>query len=316
MADSESPRPFRRERNLSNRNFAKRGSNHRRQSTESHSSIETRLHDKTNVENTSSITQFSTQLAEFPASPINMADTIETAVNHKPMQKMRSLDFTVTSSIAITDTETENSPEDSLHSPASEELQPSTPDTPDPAWLGVQQKRILFENLQTSEGLKTSKLKSKSTQSLLSNERQLATRNSKSPSPTTSSSSKSGAYLLNSPTESLSMAHRNSSYHQSIDEERSEDEVDAIEDEVAEDADDFGRTESSHDESGTDENRQSIVDKTETPVAAVNTTFLTPFFSHSKSHDPSETKTDVENKETPKEPEEVQIKPKPKDFPR
>lgn len=43
MADeNSSPRPFRRERNLSNRNFNKRGSNRRRFSTESHSSIESK----------------------------------------------------------------------------------------------------------------------------------------------------------------------------------------------------------------------------------------------------------------------------------
>ncbi|GBP08335.1 hypothetical protein EVAR_72446_1 [Eumeta japonica] len=146
---------------------------------------------------------------------------------------------------------------------------PTTPQSPDPALLDVKQKLLLFENLQADERIifKTSKFKSKSSQSLIQSERQT----------TSDDSPLVQVYPMD-------IATNNSINHASIDEERSEDEVESLEDELNDTSmeqikeatpDDFGRSISL--------NEKQLKDNTK-PVAAVNKSFLTPIFQHSKSH--------------------------------
>ncbi|XP_073812324.1 uncharacterized protein [Musca autumnalis] len=343
MSDVDSPRPFRRERNLSNRNFNKRGSNHsRRQSTESCNSMEPRLLHSvyiddnvvatTTTENPSQPATPSTPATASSSSSSSMnitysvnSDTSETSSSQqqhhhkptKPMRKLRSYEFARNS---IDETNISNN-EDAPGTPNNENL-PSpanTPVTPDPAWLGVSQKRIIFEKFHASDNLKTSKYTSQSTQSLLTNERaQPVWQKVSSPilNSSTSTSSNSGSYYVAPPGRVLVMGldsaasnkhtiNRHSSYHQSIDEEHTEDEVDAIEDEVAEECREDGET------GGKDENTEPIVETT-------NKSFLAPFLTHSKSHEPNGNKEDAAEEATSanKPNEEVVAKPKAKDFPR
>ncbi|XP_058986412.1 kalirin [Musca domestica] len=332
MSDIDSPRPFRRERNLSNRNFNKRGSNRRRQSTESHSSIEPRLLHEISIEDNTSenssqpATPSTATTTSTSSSSLNMvysvnSDATESSANHKPskpMRKLRSYEFTTSLEATNTsplegDSPEMPTPENQHHSSAA-----TTPVTPDPAWLGVQQKRILFEKFHASDNLKTSKFNSKSTQSLLSSERAQPVWHKVS-APTlnsSSTSSNSGSYYVAPPGRVLVMnldsqnIKHHSSFHHSIDEEHTEDEVDAIEDEVAEEC-------PAGDGS---ENRKSLQENSPPIAEATNKTFLAPFLTHSNSHEPSGSKVEEEEasvqKNNTNKSDEVLVKEKTKDFPR
>uniref|UniRef100_A0A1I8P4R1 DH domain-containing protein n=1 Tax=Stomoxys calcitrans TaxID=35570 RepID=A0A1I8P4R1_STOCA len=337
MADIDSPRPFRRERNLSNRNFAKRGSNRRRLSTDSHASTDSRLFEPICDENAETPTNGHNNSLSQPPTPSATtmscknilhsvsSDTVEASVNHKPKQKNRSLDFplTSTSTATIGDDDAPQSHED------------LDPESPDPALLDVKQKLLMFENFHTSDRFKAAKFKSLSTQSLLNSERRLNYRKTKSPSPksTTSSisSSNSGSYSIHDLSETSSMGNevsvmdkRYSAFHQSIDEERSEDDVDGFE--VAEEVFEEGATEKYGTTSSMDNNnnlnsgshRESLKGEHVSPVAAMNTTLLAPFLKHSQSHGDDETNQSDEKQTSQQQQEGKQqtTKPPSKDFPR
>ncbi|EDW79716.2 uncharacterized protein Dwil_GK17870 [Drosophila willistoni] len=120
MADEDlSPLPFRRERNLSNRNFNKRTSRRRisKPTEERHSSTAA-----SNDNSTSSSSSSSFQLS------ISINSDTESAFNRRSLLKMRN-------------------PEDK----DGEEVElPATPTTPDPALLDVRQKVQRFETLKTT----------------------------------------------------------------------------------------------------------------------------------------------------------------------
>ncbi|XP_061399965.1 uncharacterized protein LOC133335671 [Musca vetustissima] len=332
MSDIDSPRLFRRERNLSNRNFNKRGSNHRRQSTESHSSIEPRMLHEINIDDnsvTDNISQPATpsiasnSTTTSSSSSLNItysvnSDTSESAINHrptKPIRKLRSYEFSTSQDGLISNNSPPvNTPTEDPNSDENQSSAVNTPATPDPAWLGVQQKRIIFEKFHASDNLKTSKFTSKSTQSLLSSERsQPVWHKVSSPTLTSSSiSSNSGSYYVAPPGRVLVMnleatnkhnANRHSSFHQSIDEEHTEDEVDAIEDEVA----DVECT----------ENHKGLPEENVEPVVeTTNTTLLAPMLTHSKSHEPTAKDEGSKQENTSNQSVEAVVKTKSKDFPR
>lgn len=348
MADYESPRPFRRERNLSNRNFAKRNSNRRRLSTDSHSSVDSKipatnnddeLNNNSDKDDTFDTTMNATTNAlSYPSTPlapmrnysqlsVSLDAEKTSAKTFKSILKVRSLDQPSNSPIVDDDER------------SSEEPETVTPDSPDPAMWRFSQKRNIFENLQSDENtqFKAAKFKSKSTQSLLTSERRFATRQSDSPSPT-SSSSASGSYLVSGPrvasmgNELSLLPNRHSSFHASIDEERSEDEVDGI---TTEEMDNVEQSQKFKDAEDFAEVRDSFGDETEgeefePPTMAVNESFLSPVFKHSmsqgaeKRHIKKEKSEENAKNEEQKEQQEqqenkdkdVQMKPKSKDFPR
>ncbi|XP_037928986.1 triple functional domain protein-like [Teleopsis dalmanni] len=204
MSDDDSPRPFRRERNLSNRNFKRRGSN-RRYSTESHSSVDsvslaTESKDASNTTSTDDNLNVSKGSSSLQISYSVNSDT-ENAFNRRSLLKMK---------------------------PPAEDG--NEPQTPEPALLPVRQKVLHFEALQSEDRIifKTGKYKSKSLQALAE--------------ATSHNTQHSGLHL--GPLRVLPIFNRklkqngetsSNSFHASIDEERSEDEVEDITD-FAEDA--------------------------------------------------------------------------------
>lgn len=342
MADEEpSPRPFRRERNLSNRNFNKRGSNRRRFSTESHSSAESKIYNLTNSPDDTTTTQTeptdesgdtsSTSVSlNVTSSSMDISYSVnsdtENAFNKKSILKMRSIDINIDDNNDHYNTDKDDNENNINKRLSGKKLQrqtPTTPTSPDPALLGVRQKLLLFENLQSDERIifKTSKYKSKSSQSLLQSERVNSSNN------LSTASSTSGSYLVNVYPMGNSNTHleaiRNSSFHASIDEERSEDEVDSIKDEVNENEVSEIGEEGTQDEFGRSVSREErqLPNDDSIPVAAINKSFLTPVFQHSQSHPEDTTNTkDKNDNDKVKEEEGVEEvtthKPRNKDFPR
>ncbi|KAM7344923.1 uncharacterized protein ACRADG_011440 isoform 1-T5 [Cochliomyia hominivorax] len=332
MADEEpSPRPFRRERNLSNRNFNKRGSNRRRFSTESHSSAESKVYNFTNSQedsvdaDESSASTLSTPSISLNATSSSMdisysvnSDT-ENAFNKKSILKMRTIDINIEQNNDDHHDKVDN--ENKSRAASGKKLQrqsPTTPQSPDPALLGVKQKLLLFENLQSDERiiLKTSKYKSKSSQSLLQSEREGSSNS------LASVSSTSGSYLVKAYPMGNCIAQtdakRNSMYHVSIDEERSEDEVESIKDEINEISVETEKAEDKQDEFGRSASidESHVVDNDRIPVAAINKSFITPVFQHSNSHPEEINSTKDPEENVAVETTEVIQKPRSKDFPR
>lgn len=138
MSEEDSPRPFRRERNLSNRNFRRRGSN-RRFSTESHSSIDSHnteadITTNTNDNSTSSTSISSSSVSSSFQYSYSVHTDTENAFNRKSLRLQR-LD--------------------------SEDA--AAPPSPDPALLDVKQKVQRFETLKSEDRIifKTGKFNSR-----------------------------------------------------------------------------------------------------------------------------------------------------------
>ncbi|XP_034479533.1 triple functional domain protein [Drosophila innubila] len=200
MADEDlSPLPFRRERNLSNRNFNKRNSRRR----SGHLSESERHSSAVDAENAGRRdSNVSSSSSSFQLSYSVNSDT-ESAFNRRSILKMR----------AASDEQAEQSPQP---------ITPTTP-TPDPALLDVRQKVQRFETLKTSINyMRQERLSLK----LLENRRHPSF-----------SQYKENAQIRTPPTPrrialpGLSSGTNSiSSTHISIDEVRSEDEVDQISD--------------------------------------------------------------------------------------
>ncbi|XP_034650797.1 triple functional domain protein [Drosophila subobscura] len=130
MADSDlSPLPFRRERNLSNRNFNKRNS--RRRISQQQAAAEQERQHSANMEADGAGQRDSTvssSSSSFQLSYSVNSDT-ESAFQRRSLLKMRE-------------------PEEVGEGEAA----PQTPTTPDPAWLDVRQKVQRFETLKTTIG--------------------------------------------------------------------------------------------------------------------------------------------------------------------
>ncbi|XP_001361798.4 triple functional domain protein isoform X1 [Drosophila persimilis] len=131
MADPDlSPLPFRRERNLSNRNFNKRNSRRRI----SQQAAEQERHPSTNMDADGARQRdsaVSSSSSSFQLSYSVNSDT-ESAFQRRSLLKLREPEVEV---------EGESAPQT-----------PMTPTTPDPAWLDVRQKVQRFETLKTTIG--------------------------------------------------------------------------------------------------------------------------------------------------------------------
>ncbi|KAM8713265.1 hypothetical protein ACLKA7_013558 [Drosophila subpalustris] len=202
MADEDlSPLPFRRERNLSNRNFNKRNS--RRRSSQLSTELERHSSGVDAVENSSSSS------SSFQLSYSVNSDT-ESAFNRRSLLKMR----------AASDETAEQSQQQQPQS-----VTPTTPTTPtaDPALLDVRQKVQRFETLKsTISYMRQERLSLK----LLENRHRpsFSQCDFSAPLRTPPVPRRIALPGLSSRTNSISSAHI------SIDEVRSEDEVDQISD--------------------------------------------------------------------------------------
>lgn len=137
MADEDlSPLPFRRERNLSNRNFNKRNSRRRI----SQQAAEQERHSSTLVSSQPESDDAARRdsVASSSSSSLHISYSVnsvtESAFNRRSLLKMREA--------------TENGGEVEATSPTTEG--PMSPQTPDPAWLDVRQKVHRFETLKTN----------------------------------------------------------------------------------------------------------------------------------------------------------------------
>ncbi|KAH8375419.1 hypothetical protein KR200_001070 [Drosophila serrata] len=139
MADEDlSPLPFRRERNLSNRNFNKRNSRRRisQQASEQerHSStLVSSQPESIDVARRDSVSASSSSSSSLHISYSVNSDT-ESAFNRRSLLKMRAA--------------TENG--GGVDATTATEEPPMSPQTPDPAWLDVRQKVHRFENFKTN----------------------------------------------------------------------------------------------------------------------------------------------------------------------
>ncbi|KAH8290504.1 hypothetical protein KR054_003719 [Drosophila jambulina] len=141
MADEDlSPLPFRRERNLSNRNFNKRNSRRRisQQAAEQerHSStLVSSQPEPVDAARRDSVSASSSSSSSLQISYSVNSDT-ESAFNRRSLLKMRAEAETVNGGGVDATTPTEEPP--------------MSPQTPDPAWLDVRQKVHRFENFKTN----------------------------------------------------------------------------------------------------------------------------------------------------------------------
>ncbi|KAH8252592.1 hypothetical protein KR032_000719 [Drosophila birchii] len=139
MADEDlSPLPFRRERNLSNRNFNKRNSRRRI----SHQAAEQERHSSTLVssqpESDDAARRDSVSASSSSSSSLHISYSVnsdtESAFNRRSLLKMRAAAAENGGEVDATSTQEP----------------PMSPQTPDPAWLDVRQKVHRFENFKTN----------------------------------------------------------------------------------------------------------------------------------------------------------------------
>lgn len=265
MADEsvfDSPRPFRRERNLSNRNFAKRRSG-RRISVESHSSVESFnlsvAESVNNASSASSVHEHNSSASGNGSHHDSTSSSSGSSGSHSLSVASGQLDYSysvqsdtesafyrastrrmVPPPLPITGPSLDN---DESTTTATTNNDNGQPQTPDPAWLGVRQKVDRFETLTAEQ-----RMLFKAGRHQLRHQHQqykTHTGDTKTTGVGGISAASPGLWRVfppatrrSTPETDSSVASRQSaasSFHTSIDEERSVDDVDEISD-YAEDA--------------------------------------------------------------------------------